>query len=87
MGTLSFVDYEMATLLGRELQRCLSNIGYGRPPDENGPNTDYDDPVEHALMERQGRGVLSADGERIAAEATARRRSRLSWPGRKALKQ
>jgi phage terminase Nu1 subunit (DNA packaging protein) len=72
-GTLSFVDREMAMLLGRELQRCLSNIGYGRPPDENGLNTDYDDPAEHALLERQGKRVLSADGERIAAEARARR--------------
>jgi phage terminase Nu1 subunit (DNA packaging protein) len=27
-GTLSFVDREMAMLLGRELRRCLSNIGY-----------------------------------------------------------
>jgi phage terminase Nu1 subunit (DNA packaging protein) len=29
-GTLSFVDREMAMLLGRELHRCLSNIGHGR---------------------------------------------------------
>jgi phage terminase Nu1 subunit (DNA packaging protein) len=72
-GTLTFVDREMAMLIGRELQRCLSNIGYGRPPGENGPNTDYDDRAEHALMERQGKGVLSADGERIADEARARR--------------
>ena len=40
-GTLSFVDREMAMLLGRELRRCLSNIGYGRPPDQNGENTDF----------------------------------------------
>jgi hypothetical protein len=73
MSTLSSVDREMAMLLGRELRRCLSNIGYGRPPDENGLNTDYDDPAEHALLERQGKRVLSADGERIAAEARARR--------------
>lgn len=70
---LSFVNREMAMLIGRELQRCLSNIGYGRPPDENGPNTDYDDVAEHSLMARQGKGVLSVDGERIAAEARARR--------------
>jgi phage terminase Nu1 subunit (DNA packaging protein) len=73
MSTLSSVDREMAMLLGRELRRCLSNIGYGRPPDQDGPNTDYDSPAEHALLERQGKGVLSADGERIAAEARARR--------------
>jgi phage terminase Nu1 subunit (DNA packaging protein) len=29
-STLSFVDREMAMLLGRELRRCLSNIGHGR---------------------------------------------------------
>ena len=72
MSTLSSVDREMAMLLGREIRRCLSNIGFGRPPDENGPDTDYDAVAEHALMERQGKGVLSADGERIAAEARAR---------------
>jgi phage terminase Nu1 subunit (DNA packaging protein) len=72
-GTLSFVDREMAMLLGRELQRCLSNIGYGRPPDVDGLGTDYDDVAERALLERQGKDVLSADGERIAAEARARR--------------
>jgi hypothetical protein len=72
-NALSFVDREMAMLMGRELRRCLSNIGHGRPPDENGPDTDYDAVAEHALMERQGKGVLSADGERIAAEARARR--------------
>jgi phage terminase Nu1 subunit (DNA packaging protein) len=71
-GRLSFMDREMAMLLGRELHRCLSNIGHGRPPDEDGPDTDYDAVAEHALMERQGKGVLSADGERIAAEARAR---------------
>jgi hypothetical protein len=59
--------------MGRELQRCLSNIGHGRSPDEDGPDTDYDAVAERALMERQGKGVLSADGERIAAEAMARR--------------
>jgi phage terminase Nu1 subunit (DNA packaging protein) len=72
-GTLSFVDREMAMLLGRELHRCLSNIGHGRPPNENGPDTDFDEVAERALLERQGKGVLSADGERIAAEARARR--------------
>ena len=72
-GTLSFVDREMAMLLGRELRRCLSNIGYGRPPDENGENTDFDTVAERALMEHEGNGVLSADGERIAQEARARR--------------
>jgi phage terminase Nu1 subunit (DNA packaging protein) len=72
-GTLSFVDREMAMLLGRELHRCLSNIGHGRPPNENGPDTDYDDVAEQSLMASQGKGVLSADGERIAAEARARR--------------
>jgi phage terminase Nu1 subunit (DNA packaging protein) len=71
-GTLSFVDREMATLIGRELHRCLSNIGHGRPPNENGPDTDFDDVAEHSLMASQGKGVLSADGERIAAEARAR---------------
>jgi phage terminase Nu1 subunit (DNA packaging protein) len=70
---LSFIDREMAMLIGRELRRCLSNIGYGRPPDDNGPNTDYDDVAEHSLMRRQGKGLLTADGERIAAEARARR--------------
>jgi hypothetical protein len=65
----------MAMLMGRELQRCLSNIGHGRPPNENGPDTDYDDVAEHSLMASQGKGVLSADGERIAAEARARRAS------------
>jgi phage terminase Nu1 subunit (DNA packaging protein) len=72
-SSLTFVDREMAMLLGREIRRCLSNIGFGRPPDENGPNTDFDDIAERALLERQGKGVLSADGERIAAEARARR--------------
>ena len=76
-GTLSFVDREMAMLLGRELRRCLSNIGYGRPPDQNGENTDFDTVAERALMEREGKGVLSADGERIAAEARARRGPRI----------
>jgi hypothetical protein len=73
---LSFVDREMGMLIDRELRRCLSNIGHGRPPNEDGAGTDYDDPAEHALMERQGQCVLSADGERIAAEARARRTAR-----------
>ena len=73
MSTLSFVDREMAMLLGRELRRCLSNIGHGRPPNENGPDTDFDAVAEHALIQRRGQGVLSADGERVAAEAMARR--------------
>jgi phage terminase Nu1 subunit (DNA packaging protein) len=72
-NSLSFMDREMATLMGRELRRCLSNIGHGRPPDENGPDTDYDDVAERALLERAGKGVLSVDGEKIAAEARARR--------------
>jgi phage terminase Nu1 subunit (DNA packaging protein) len=76
MGTLSFVDREMAMLLGRELQKCLSNIGYGRPPDENGPDTDFDDVAEHSLLSREGKGVLSAAGERVTAEAKARRAAR-----------
>jgi hypothetical protein len=71
-NTLSFMDREMAMLMGRELRRCLSNIGHGRPPEEDGPDTDYDAVAEHALLERMGRGVLSTDGERIAAEARAR---------------
>jgi phage terminase Nu1 subunit (DNA packaging protein) len=72
-NALSFVDREMAMLLGRELRRCLSNIGHGRPPDENGPDTDFDPVAEDALLKCAGKGVLSADGERIAAEARARR--------------
>ena len=72
-NSLSFIDREMAMLIGRELRRCLSNIGHGRPPDENGADTDYDDVAEQALLERAGKGVLSPDGERIAAEARARR--------------
>jgi phage terminase Nu1 subunit (DNA packaging protein) len=72
-NALSFVDREMAMLLGRELRRCLSNIGHGRPPDENGSDTDYDQVAEHSLMQHAGKGILSADGERIAAEARARR--------------
>jgi phage terminase Nu1 subunit (DNA packaging protein) len=72
-STLSFVDREMAVLMGRELRRCLSNIGHGRAPAENGADTDYDDVAEHSLMQRQGMGILSPDGERIAAEARARR--------------
>jgi hypothetical protein len=71
-ATLSFVDREMAMLLGRELHRCLSNIGHGRPPNENGPDTDYDAIAEHALMAHQGM-LSTSDGERIAAEARARR--------------
>jgi phage terminase Nu1 subunit (DNA packaging protein) len=73
MSTLSFVDREMAMLMGRELQRCLSNIGHGRPPNEDALDTDFDAVAEDALIQRRGQGVLSADGERIAAEAVARR--------------
>jgi phage terminase Nu1 subunit (DNA packaging protein) len=72
-GQLTSIDRETAMLMGRELRRCLSNIGHGRPPDENGPDTDFDHIAERALMQRQGQGVLSVDGERIAAEARARR--------------
>jgi phage terminase Nu1 subunit (DNA packaging protein) len=71
-GTLTFVDREMATLIERELHRCHSNIGLRRGPDEDGPDTDFDDVAEHALMAHQGM-LSTADGERIAAEARARR--------------
>jgi phage terminase Nu1 subunit (DNA packaging protein) len=70
---LSFVDREMAMLIGAELDRCLSNIGHGRPPSEDGPDTAFDTVAEAALLERAGKGMLSADGERMAAEAKARR--------------
>ena len=71
-GTLTFVDREMATLIERELQRCHSNIGLGRGPDEDGPDTDFDDVAEHSLMTHQGR-LSTVDGQRIANEARARR--------------
>jgi hypothetical protein len=74
-GTLTFVDREMATLMERELHRCHSNIGLRRGTDEDGPGTDYDDVAEHSLMTHQGR-LSTADGERIAAEARARRAAR-----------
>ena len=71
-GTLTFVDREMATLMERELHRCHSNIGLGRGPDLDGRDTDFDDVAEHALMAHQDM-LSTADGERIAAEARARR--------------
>ena len=48
-----------------------------------GENTDFDTVAERALMEREGKGVLSADGERIAAEAGARRGPRIVDNGAK----
>jgi phage terminase Nu1 subunit (DNA packaging protein) len=72
-GTLSFIDREMATLMGRELQRCFSNISKGRPPNVDGPDTDFDPVAEDSLLAYAGKGMLSPDGERIAAEARARR--------------
>jgi phage terminase Nu1 subunit (DNA packaging protein) len=71
-GTLTFVDREMSTLIERELHRCHSNIGLGRGPDEDRPDTDFDDVAEHSLMSHQGQ-LSTVDGQRIANEARARR--------------
>ncbi|MGB7976854.1 MAG: hypothetical protein WCF81_21460 [Roseiarcus sp.] len=72
-GTLGgFIDREKAMLLGRELWRCHSNLGKHRGPDEDGEGTDYDVVVEDAFIKDQGR-LSTEDGERIAAEARARR--------------
>jgi terminase small subunit / prophage DNA-packing protein len=72
-STLSYIKRYEAVLLEREIRRCLSNIGQRRPPGEDGPGTDFDPVVEDSLMRREG--SLSPDGQRIVAEARARRAS------------
>jgi hypothetical protein len=67
---LSATRYD-GVIMERELRRCLSNIGRGRPAEVNGPDTDFDEVAEDGLT--QWRGPHTADGLRIIAEAKARR--------------
>jgi len=69
---LSFIDRHKACMMQREIRICLSNIGSGRAPDENGPDTDFDELLENSLLEKPY--YDDVDSERIRAEARARRK-------------